>query len=739
MTTIFFPEAAVTHSSLDYQGLFNASPNPYLVLDRSLNIVGANNAYLASTKRTLADLVGRWAWDAFPTDPDTLKQSVASFERVIHTRQPDTMALLRFDVPRPEPEGGGFEKRYWSITHTPVLNDAGEVELVLQHPIDVTELECLRELGEAAQSGGPLALAPSQSGIFERAQHVYEANQALQAERDRNRSLLENMDQGYVFMDRELRVQELNPYALRMEDRPASEILGKLHWQAWPGSDSLPVAEAYRRAMQENAPVHLEHRYAFPDGRIRWIDLNAYPTGDGIAVFYRDISERKKMEQALRDTIEQHEFTLDAARIGEWFLDLENDTAHRSLRHDQCFGYDEPVPDWGVEKFLRHVHPEDRTWVQKEFEATVSGFGDWHFDCRVVWPDRSVHWISAHGSVLEFARGKPSKMSGIVYEITERKEAEEELRRQAQRRDEFLAMLAHELRNPLAPIGAAAELLQLVCHDEDRVRQTSEVIDRQVRHMTNLVDDLLDVSRVTRGLVELKCAPLDLRHVINDAVEQVAPVIQARRHHLTLQASPDATLVDGDKKRLVQVMANLLNNAAKYTEEGGNILVRTQVREEHVLIEVVDDGIGMPPDLVGRVFDLFTQAERTPDRSTGGLGLGLALVKSLVLLHRGTVSCSSEGMGKGSTFAVCLPRSIEQHGQPATPHDGRASAARERQSLRVLVVDDNADAAAMLAMLLDATGHQVSVENGALRAGARPGRSPRCMPARYRLARDGWQ
>jgi PAS domain S-box-containing protein len=705
----------VTHRHLDYLGLFDASPNPYLVLDRSLNIVSANKAYLASTKRTLDDIVGRWAWDAFPTDAETLRQSVESFERVIRTGQPDTMALLRFDVPRPASDGGGFEKRYWSITHTPVFNDTGDVELVLQHPIDVTELERLRDLAHAGKDETVLNLVPAHTGIFERAQTVSETNLALQVERDRRRRLLENMDQGYVFMDKAFRVQEINSYALRMEKRQASDILGKTHWEAWPGSERLPVADAYRRAMQGNVPVHLEHQYIFPDGRCIWIDPNVYPTGDGIAAFYRDISERKKTEWALRDSVERLEFTLDAARIGEWFLDLVDDTAHRSLRHDQCFGYHEPIADWGFAKFIQHVHPDDQAWVKNEFEAAVRDLQKWHFECRVVWPDHSVHWISAHGSVLEFAEGKPTKMTGIVYEITERKEAEEELRRQAKRRDEFLAMLAHELRNPLAPIGAAAELLQLVRHDEHRVRQTGEVIDRQVRHMTNLVDDLLDVSRVTRGLVELQCVPLDIRHVITDAVEQVSPLIHGRHHHLTLQLSPEVPHVMGDRKRLVQVIANLLNNAAKYTGEGGSILVRTEVREVHVLIEVADNGIGMPSELVGRVFDLFSQAERTSDRSTGGLGLGLALVKRLVELHGGSVSCNSPGVGKGSRFTVCLPRGLEPEHDPAKPTSHSALANKAR-SLRVLVVDDNADAAAMLAMLLEAAGHQVSVEHGSVRA-----------------------
>lgn len=282
------------------------------------------------------------------------------------------------------------------------------------------------------------------------------------------------------------------------------------------------------------------------------------------------------------------------------------------------------------------------------------------------------------------------------------------------RKDEFLAMLAHELRNPLAPIGAAAELLQLVTADE-RVQKTSEIITRQVDHMTSLVNDLLDVSRVTSGLIQLKIAPTDIRHVANAAVEQVTPLMLERRHHLTLQLPPQTVMVSGDMKRLVQILTNLLNNAAKYTPEGGNILLKTDVQNSHVLLEVSDDGVGMNTELVSRAFDLFSQAERSSDRTLGGLGLGLALVRSLAELHGGTVTCTSSGIGKGSQFTISLPRLIEQE----THFKNSEKSAQENRvsrSLRILVVDDNKDAAAMLSMYLTALGHEAQVEHSAKRA-----------------------
>ena len=308
-------------------------------------------------------------------------------------------------------------------------------------------------------------------------------------------------------------------------------------------------------------------------------------------------------------------------------------------------------------------------------------------------------------------------------DITELRTAQMKLQDADRRKDEFLAMLAHELRNPLAPISAAAQVLQVAKLDEARVRQTSQLIARQVNHMTGLVADLLDVSRVTRGLVELDETPLDIRHIVANAVEQVTPLIRSRRHHFALRLPPETTMVQGDEKRLVQILANLLNNAAKYTAEGGNIALEVEVRDAQVVIEVADDGIGMAPAVAARAFDLFAQAERSSDRSSGGLGLGLALVKSLTELHHGTVRCESAGLGKGSRFTVCLPRLV-QDGAPEGRQEAGEAMPQGADALRIMVVDDNADAAAMLAMLLEASGHQVIVEHASRSALARASEEP---------------
>ncbi|GHA76927.1 ATP-binding protein [Cognatilysobacter bugurensis] len=293
--------------------------------------------------------------------------------------------------------------------------------------------------------------------------------------------------------------------------------------------------------------------------------------------------------------------------------------------------------------------------------------------------------------------------------ITARKRMEEEIALAARRKDEFLAMLAHELRNPLAPIRAAADLLSKTPADEERVKKASAIISRQVIHLTSLVDDLLDVSRVTRGQVVLEKADVDLKRVVSDAVEQVRPLVEARRHHLSVGLPPESAYVAGDHKRLVQVLINLLNNAAKFTPEGGRIAIAMDIEDKYISVTVEDSGIGMSPEMAERAFALFAQAERTSDRTLGGLGIGLALVKSLVELHDGRVSAKSRGADTGSKFTVCLPRLSGRSVVP--PGDEASRGAQSDQSLRILIVDDNEDAASMLAMFLEASGHAVTTEH----------------------------
>jgi signal transduction histidine kinase/ActR/RegA family two-component response regulator len=291
-------------------------------------------------------------------------------------------------------------------------------------------------------------------------------------------------------------------------------------------------------------------------------------------------------------------------------------------------------------------------------------------------------------------------------ELVFRREAEAKLRDADRRKDEFLAMLAHELRNPLAPIGMAAKVLRVGQASPDRVRHTCEIIDRQIRHMTKLLDDLLDVSRVTRGQVVLAQGLHDIVAIVQDAVEQARPLIDARHHRLSIALPTHAAHVHGDGTRLVQIVTNLLNNAAKYTPKGGVIELACRPDADNVHISVRDNGNGIDAALLPHVFDLFVQGERSFDRAQGGLGIGLALVKSLVEQHGGSVSVASGGHGAGSEFTIRLPRAREAVPAPDMPRHGETAGSR---TLDILIVDDNADAADMLAVYLGSVGHRLHV------------------------------
>ncbi len=301
------------------------------------------------------------------------------------------------------------------------------------------------------------------------------------------------------------------------------------------------------------------------------------------------------------------------------------------------------------------------------------------------------------------------KVSGIFVEgsdVTARKRIEDELRAANRQKDQFLAMLAHELRNPLAPITTAAQLLQRGQMDAPGIQRASDIIARQAQHMTSLVNDLLDVSRVTRGLVTIAKEALEVRDVVREAVEQVRPLMDARHHALHCEIASNPLRVEGDRTRLIQVVSNILNNAAKYTAPGGAILLSVRLDAGCVRIGVRDNGQGIDPPILPYIFDLFIQAERTPDRSQGGLGLGLALVKSLAVLHGGRVEAHSEGLGRGSEFVVYLPCLAEA---PAANVPGASAASHGTRGLKVLVVDDNIDAAQMLATLLEMNGYEVDI------------------------------
>jgi PAS domain S-box-containing protein len=427
----------------------------------------------------------------------------------------------------------------------------------------------------------------------------------------------------------------------------------------------------------------------------------------------RTASERLRSELALRESEAKFRTIAEAVPQMVWstlpngFHDYYNEQWYEFTGVDKG--------STNGEKWNDMFHPDDRAHAWEVWKHCLETGENYEIQYRLRHHSGEYRWTLGRALPVRDAAGKIIRWMGTCTDIHSQKLAEVELSEISHRKDEFLAMLAHELRNPLAPIDTAAQLLRISKADEKQVKHASDIISRQVKHMTDLVDDLLDVSRVSRGLVELEKEQIDIKQVVSIAIEQARPLIEARKHSLNLKMGSDDAYVKGDKTRLVQVIANLLNNAAKYTQQGGEIALTVAVQKNKVKISVADNGIGIDTSLLPHVFDLFTQGERTPDRAQGGLGLGLSLVKSITALHGGKVAAESEGTGMGSSFSIILPLLPAEeivHGNAMQS----GTMPTQASPLRLMIVDDNLDAASSLAALLDAKGHYVTVKETAISA-----------------------
>jgi PAS domain S-box-containing protein len=426
--------------------------------------------------------------------------------------------------------------------------------------------------------------------------------------------------------------------------------------------------------------------------------------------------ERLRGESARRVSEERYRGIVSQTVAGIAEVDLTGRFLTVNDRYCQIIGYSRAQL---LERGMQDVtHPDDLPGNLELLKRLIAEGTPFEVEKRYVRPDGSSVWVHNSVSLIRDAAGTPQSVIAVTIDITERRKVEAALIEAAQRKDQFLAMLAHELRNPLAPIRNAAQVLKVVGGGDSKHEWAREVIERQVQHLTRLVDDLLDVSRITSGKVVLRRESIDVATIVNRAIETTRPLIDGRHHALAVTLPSAPLRVEGDLTRLVQVVANLLNNAAKYTDEGGRLALSVTREQDDVVITVSDNGVGVSADLLPHIFDLFTQADRSLDRSQGGLGVGLTLVRQLVEMHGGSVEARSAGPRCGSEFIVRLPVS---HGQVGRQAAARAEApdSVHPQSMRVLVVEDNLDSAEMLSFMLSLAGHETRIARdgaGALQA-----------------------
>lgn len=562
--------------------------------------------------------------------------------------------------------------------------------------------------------------------VFRDATERRQAESRLRYQLELTQTITDNATTAVFMTDAQGRCTFMNPAAEAMTGFSFAELEGtvlhdRIH-HTRPDGTSYPIDECpIDRALHERSKVRAhEDLFVRKDGvfflvmcAVEPIVRDGVPVGTVIEV--RDITAEKQIEQALRESEQRSRTVVDHVIDGIITIDEYGLVESFNRAAEKLFGYQASEV---VGKNVKMLMPEPYCSEHDSYITNYVRTGE----AKIIGIGREVVGRRKDGSVFPmelavsaFHLGGRRFFTGIVRDVTERKRMGQELRQRAdaladadRRKDEFLAMLAHELRNPLAPIRNALHLIRLSDpQPTETVRESYDLMERQVEHLVRLVDDLLDVSRITRGKIQVYKERVDLAAVVTRAVESSRPLIEERRHLLEVRLPDEPMPILADTVRLAQVLLNLLNNAAKYTPEGGRITLTVQREPGEVAVHVRDTGLGIPPEMLPRVFDLFTQVDRTLERAEGGLGIGLTLVRRLTEMHGGSVEALSDGPGQGSEFVVHLPMLSEEtpENSNSQPHwTPRDPSSRLRH---ILVVDDNRDSAISLAMLLRLLGNEV--------------------------------
>ncbi|WNN87680.1 PAS domain S-box protein [Gloeocapsopsis dulcis] len=718
------------------------------------------------------------------------------------------------------------------------------------------------------------------------------AEEALRRSEEQSRNILESIADAFFAVDENWRFSYVNQTAYRLVNRTPGDLIGKIFWEEFLGVNNSEFEQMHRRVMRDRVADSLTAFYPDHD---RWYEVRTYPAASGITIYFRNVTDQIQAEVALRESEARLRFMLDASQIGDWDLDLttEPHTAHRSLRHDQIFGYESLLPEWSYEIFLGHVHPDDRAAVNEKFQQTLSTSTNWNFECRIIHPDRSIHWIWVRSSVYSDSSDVPTRLLGMVIDITERKSAEEalhqsearfqllydttsnllateqpltlmhnlfnglatqlgldyyynymmeekdnrpmlhlrnygeisdevaqsiewievgqylcglvaqrrqqivlnqaqisnhpnaqlicstgvtayagqplivqgrllgtlsfasrtrtgftpeeidllqsvcdqmafalertnlinsiqqqaeQLQRANQIKDEFLAVLSHELRSPLNPILGWTRLLQNGKLDAARQAEALKTIERNAKLQTQLIEDLLDISCIMQGKLSLTAAPVSLSFVISAAVETVRLAAEAKNIQIALDLDSEIALIYGDAARLQQVMWNLLANAVKFTPNSRQVTVELRQLDQVAQIRVIDTGKGINPQFLPHVFEYFRQEDGSTTRKFGGLGLGLAIVRQIVEMHGGTVRAESQGENQGATFIVQLPVMQQATLIASEPIHTQAAAEVLLDGVQILLVDDETDTREFQAFLLEQSGANVTAVASGLEA-----------------------
>jgi PAS domain S-box-containing protein len=537
-----------------------------------------------------------------------------------------------------------------------------------------------------------------------------EFERKLADENARFRALTDHSSDAVTLVGPDGTVLYSSPSSRHVLGYESDEFLGRSGFEIVHPDDLPRVGERLADLVRTpGATMSSELRTRHKDGSWRWVEcvgtnLLAEPAVGAVVVNFRDITERHQATEALRESEQRFARFMQQLPGLAWIKDSEGRYVYANDAAEKAFGTPR-TKLYG--KTDDEVFPPEVAAQFKENDrrALASGTG-----VRVIESLEHADGIMHHSLVSKFPIPRPGEamlVGGIAFDITDRMQMEETLREADRRKDEFLATLAHELRNPLAPLRNGLQLLRLAGDDRRLLEEAQSMMERQLAQMVRLVDDLLDVSRITRGKLQLRRERVELANVVQSAVESSRPLIEASGHELTVCLPPAPVYLEADPTRLAQVFGNLLNNAAKYTNRGGQIRLTAARRRSEVVVSVQDSGIGISAEHLPRLFEMFSQAVPALERSHGGLGIGLTLVKSLVEMHGGCVEARSEGPDRGSEFVIRLPVLPSNSALAVENGEDMPRAHRPGPSRRVLIVDDNVDAAESLALLMKGVGHEV--------------------------------
>ncbi|WP_081974701.1 PAS domain-containing sensor histidine kinase [Novilysobacter arseniciresistens] len=657
--------------------LFQSSPNAYMVLDRQLRFIEANQAYAQLTGRSRDELIGRCLFDVFPgtRNPDgssQVEQLRASIERAFATGERDVLALIPYRVGDGDAPSG--EVRYWSATHTPLRDANGAVSAVMQHTTDVTAIQRLREEVRQARAAAGPTMEQLSEGVFERAASVQRDNLRLAAREGFMTDLFEQAP-GFIAV---LRGPD---HVFELANDAYEQLVGRRDLIGRGVREALPelsgqgffelldqVRSTGRPFVGRSVPVELNDIDGLP--RTVFVDFVYQPVRgasgavESIFVQGSDVTDRETALDALRQSESRFHTIADLLPQMVWSTRPDGEVEYFNRRWYEFTGDGRGAI--GGHAWVGRVHEQDRDRALAAWQASVATGDPYEVEYRLRDRHGEHHWVLARGLPVPGADGALLRWIGTCTLIHEQKrvqqmleESQQALRSADDQRNRFLATLAHELRNPLAPIANAAQLLKMAPDRQDTVSHTAGVIERQAEHMRRLVEDLLDVSRVTRGQARLHLAPVVLVEAVAVAVEQTAGAVAESRNRLEVIDRAPGLRVRGDALRVTQIVANLVSNAAKFTPAGGRIVVEIDREgdgdDAQACIRVTDTGIGLPPELLEQVFELFVQADGSAARSGGGLGIGLSLARSLAQLHGGSLAAHSDGPGQGSSFVLRLP------------------------------------------------------------------------------------